>query len=140
MSLVPQLAFTSAERSFHTALIVIHEARSSADDKAIWLCRTMNSRISALGILKFYISKSLGLARGVVASHSDTALNNFSARNKGVVYGGLVGIVREIPHKDNATIVRLIARFASSGIGLHRRRCGARPRSIWLLDCDVPLS
>ena len=97
----------------------------------------MHGRVSALGILKFDVSKSLGLACGVIASNSDTSFDNLAARNKGIVYGGLVGIVREIPHKDNATIVRLIARFASSGIGLHRGRCGARPRSIWLLDCDV---
>jgi len=94
----------------------------------------MDGGVGTLGILKFHIPKALGLAGGVVPSQSNAALDNLAARNECIVYGGLVGLVRQIPHKDDATTIRLISGLAPSCTRLHRGSCGAGSRSIWLLD------
>jgi hypothetical protein len=137
MRLIPQFALARAERSLHAALIVIHETRPSADHESVWLRRTVDGRVGTLGILEFHISKALRLASGVVASHSDAALNNLSTGNEGIVYGGFIGIVWQIPNKDDATIIWLIAGLAPSRIWLHRGRRGARSWSIRFLDGNV---
>lgn len=137
MRLVPQLALTSAKRSFHAALIIIYETWPSTDNKSVWLGRAVDGGVGTLGVLELHISKALRLASGVVASHSDAALNNLSTGNEGIVYGGLIGIVWQIPNKDDAAIIWLITGLAPSCIGLHHGRRGARSGSIRFLYGNV---